>query len=56
MIDLNEFIVKEAPTTCFYIPNFITEAEEKLLIHDIIKTPVSYENIARIIDNKSIFR
>lgn len=36
-----EFIVKEIPGTCYYIPNFITEAEEKLLIHDIIKTPVN---------------
>ncbi|KAG5674435.1 hypothetical protein PVAND_004406 [Polypedilum vanderplanki] len=25
--------------TCYYIPNFITESEEKLLLHEINKTP-----------------
>lgn len=39
-VDLNlvKFIVKSVPATCFYVPEFITEAEENLLIHNIEKT------------------
>lgn len=36
---LEEFKLNNVPGTCYYIPNFITEAEEKLLLHDIDKTP-----------------
>lgn len=38
MMDLEKFIVTNVPTTCYYIPDFITESEEKLLIHNIQKT------------------
>lgn len=37
-MELEKFLVKDVPSTCFYIPEFITEAEENLLIHNIAKT------------------
>lgn len=38
MIEIKDFHVKAVPDTCFYVPEFITESEEKLLIHNIEKT------------------
>lgn len=38
MLDLEQYIVKTVPSTCYYIPDFITDVEEKLLIHNIEKT------------------
>ena len=38
MFNLDQFTLDSIPSTCIYIPNFITEAEEKLLIHNIEKT------------------
>lgn len=40
MSDLKDFKLDSVPSTCYYIPDFITEAEEKLLIHNIEKTSV----------------
>lgn len=40
MSSIDEFRLDSVPSTCFYIPNFITEPEEKLLIHNIEKTSV----------------
>lgn len=40
-MDVEKFIVKEVPKTCYYIPNFITEAEEALIIHQIERTPLA---------------
>jgi alkylated DNA repair protein alkB homolog 6 len=46
MLDLENFIVPSVPSTCYYIPNFITEAEEQLLIHNIEKTsPVRWTQL-----------
>lgn len=39
-MDFEKFIVKEVPSSCYYIPNFITEAEESLLVHQIERTPL----------------
>lgn len=38
MFNPDQFILDSIPSTCFYIPNFITEGEEKLLVHNIEKT------------------
>lgn len=38
MIELKNFQVKAVPETCFYVPEFIAPGEEKLLIHNIVKT------------------
>lgn len=38
MVDFKNFLVDTVPATCYYIPNFITVEEEKLLIHNIEKT------------------
>jgi alkylated DNA repair protein alkB homolog 6 len=38
MSNLDKFKLDSVPSTCYYIPNFITEAEEHLLIHNIGKT------------------
>ncbi|KAK0399873.1 hypothetical protein QR680_003253 [Steinernema hermaphroditum] len=35
----NDFVVKKAPSTIRYIPNFITEAEEELLLKHVYATP-----------------
>lgn len=35
---IEKFMLKTVPSTCFYVPSFITESEEKLLIHNIEKT------------------
>lgn len=37
-MDYQKFLVKDVPSTCYYIPDFITESEEKLLLHNILKT------------------
>ncbi|KTF71261.1 hypothetical protein cypCar_00046665 [Cyprinus carpio] len=33
--DLKKYIVKEAPPTIYYVPNFITEAEEEYLLQQV---------------------
>lgn len=38
MIEIKDFRVKEVPDTCYYVQEFISESEEKLLIHNIEKT------------------
>ncbi|XP_070500454.1 alpha-ketoglutarate-dependent dioxygenase alkB homolog 6-like [Chironomus tepperi] len=40
MLNLEDYKLDCLPDTCYYIPNFITEAEEKLLLHEIYKTPL----------------
>jgi len=35
---ISQFVVKEVPSTCYYIPDFITESEENFLLHNIAKT------------------
>ena len=46
MIDLESHQVKDVPETCFYVPNFISEGDEKLLIHNIAKTsPVRWTQL-----------
>ncbi|XP_016142303.1 alpha-ketoglutarate-dependent dioxygenase alkB homolog 6-like [Sinocyclocheilus grahami] len=37
--DLNKCIVKEAPPTIYYVPNFITEAEEEYLLQQVCRAP-----------------
>lgn len=37
--DLEKYIVKEAPPTVYYIPNFITEAEEECLLKQVYSAP-----------------
>lgn len=44
MLNLEDYKLDCLPDTCYYIPNFITEAEEKLLLHEIYKTPVNWLN------------
>lgn len=34
---LEDFRVAEVPSICYYIPNFVSEADESLLIHNIQK-------------------
>lgn len=36
-MNYENFAVRNIPPTCFYIPNFISEAEEALLTHNINK-------------------
>lgn len=38
MDTISQFLVEEIPSTCFYIPDFITESEENFLLHNIAKT------------------
>ncbi|XP_077087278.1 putative RNA/DNA demethylase ALKBH6 [Siphateles boraxobius] len=37
--ELDKFIVKEAPPTIYYIPNFITETEEEYLLQQVYRAP-----------------
>lgn len=37
--DLEKFIVTEAPPTVYYVPNFITEAEEECLLQQVYRAP-----------------
>uniref|UniRef100_A0A8C1CWG4 AlkB homolog 6 n=1 Tax=Cyprinus carpio carpio TaxID=630221 RepID=A0A8C1CWG4_CYPCA len=37
--DLKKYIVKEAPPTIYYVPNFITEAEEEYLLQQVYRAP-----------------
>ncbi|RXN28727.1 alpha-ketoglutarate-dependent dioxygenase alkB -like protein [Labeo rohita] len=37
--DLGKYIVKEAPPTVYYVPNFITEAEEEYLLQQVYRAP-----------------
>ncbi|KAL1274996.1 hypothetical protein QQF64_027810 [Cirrhinus molitorella] len=37
--DLEKYIVKEAPPTVYYVPNFITEAEEEYLLQQVYRAP-----------------
>lgn len=37
-MDYEKFQVRDVPSTCYYIPDFINENEEKLLLHNILKT------------------
>ncbi|XP_016084610.1 alpha-ketoglutarate-dependent dioxygenase alkB homolog 6 isoform X2 [Sinocyclocheilus grahami] len=37
--DLEKYIVKEAPPTFYYVPNFITEAEEEYLLQQVYRAP-----------------
>lgn len=37
-MEYEKFLVKNVPSTCYYIPDFISESEEKLLLHNILKT------------------
>ncbi len=39
MLELENFRVKAAPQTAYYIPNFITSDEEKHLLEDIYSSP-----------------
>lgn len=46
MKNLEDFIIENVPATCYYIPDFITESEEKLLLHQInTNTPVKNKNM-----------
>ncbi|XP_051525227.1 alpha-ketoglutarate-dependent dioxygenase alkB homolog 6 isoform X2 [Myxocyprinus asiaticus] len=38
-VDLEKCIVKEAPPTVYYIPNFITETEEEYLLQQVYRAP-----------------
>lgn len=38
MFDSEKFLVKTVPSSCYYIPNFISENEENLLLHNIERT------------------
>nr|XP_055055676.1 alpha-ketoglutarate-dependent dioxygenase alkB homolog 6 isoform X1 [Misgurnus anguillicaudatus]XP_055055677.1 alpha-ketoglutarate-dependent dioxygenase alkB homolog 6 isoform X1 [Misgurnus anguillicaudatus] len=37
--DLEKYMVKEAPPTVYYIPNFITEGEEESLLQQVYRAP-----------------
>ncbi|XP_016416132.1 alpha-ketoglutarate-dependent dioxygenase alkB homolog 6 isoform X2 [Sinocyclocheilus rhinocerous] len=37
--DLEKYIVKETPPTIYYVPNFITEAEEEYLLQQVYRAP-----------------
>lgn len=37
--DLVKYILKEAPPTIYYVPNFITEAEEEYLLQQVYRAP-----------------
>jgi alkylated DNA repair protein alkB family protein 6 len=39
MLDLESFRIKEAPSTIYYVPNFINEIEEKQLVDQIYNAP-----------------
>ncbi|CRL01631.1 CLUMA_CG014375, isoform A [Clunio marinus] len=39
-MELDKFRVESMPPSCYYIPEFITESEEKLLLHNIERTSV----------------
>lgn len=46
MLNLEQFMVKTVPSTCYYIPDFLNDGEEKLLIHNIEKTsPVRWTQL-----------
>ncbi|XP_036436022.1 alpha-ketoglutarate-dependent dioxygenase alkB homolog 6 isoform X2 [Colossoma macropomum] len=37
--DLDEYAVKDAPPTVYYVPDFITEAEEEYLLQQVYRAP-----------------
>ncbi|XP_072532166.1 alpha-ketoglutarate-dependent dioxygenase alkB homolog 6 [Salminus brasiliensis] len=37
--ELGEYIVKDAPPTVYYVPDFITEAEEEYLLQQVYRAP-----------------
>lgn len=41
MMNIESYLVNKLPPTCYYVPNFITESEEKLYLYYILKTPVN---------------
>ena len=41
MVDLNNYQVVGVPNTAYYIPNFVTEQQEEIILNQVNKAPKS---------------